>query len=168
MSTTIESDTIDALLAMPHAVQKLLKLKGQFVRIAIKREMKTRKGMPTIIKSSKLTVRIGVDYSNIASVKEKRENGDLPSQEESTLPWGHWVDGLFPYVIEHKGEYYVRCTVVNNPNSHSETHYFINGQEKSRDEIESMCLASEFKDRDDLDVFNVKMSNLVAINNEMI
>lgn len=170
MSTaTISLETVDALMAMPKEVQALLNKRGQFVSIRIQRIMKTRKGMPEIIKDSTLTVRVGVDYSNIASVKEKRENGELPSAEESKLPWGEFVEGLFPYVIHHKGEYYVRCSVVNNnPNSHHSTKYFINGVEKTRDDIESMCLASEFRDRDDLDVFNVKMSNLIAINGELI
>lgn len=162
-TATFSTTNLDTL---PDAVQKLFALKGQFASLRMVRSMKVRKGEAPITKDSTFTCRIGVDYDNIADVKEKREIGALP-EENAGLPWGEWA--LFPYVITYKGNFYFRCTQVNgNANSTPKTRYLRNGQEITKDEAEIACLASEFKDSSDRNVFNVTISNLVAINGETI
>ena len=137
----------------------ILSRKGQIVTIGTKRPMKVKKGMPEIIKHSEFQARVGVNYDNIGAVKEKRENGELPSENQG-LPWGSWE--IFPYVIAHKGERYIRCTILNN-GFHRPAVYTLAGSEISRDDAAKMALASEFKRSDDNEVFNIKVSSIVSV-----
>lgn len=77
-------------------------------------------------------IRKGIEYDNMASVKEKRENGTLPT-ENAGLPWGEWIEGLEGIAITHKGNEYVRLypqsLIVPT------VKYFANGVETSKDEL---------------------------------
>ena len=164
-TATIPISAIPAITSLPPAVQRLFALKGQFASLRMVRAMKVRKGEMPIMKDSTFVCRIGVDYDNIAAVQEKRDNGELPAVNQG-LPWGQWA--VFPYLIEHKGEYYFRCTSVNGNNASTpRVIYLRNGQEISKVDAESACLASEFRD-DERDVFNVTVSKIIAINGELI
>ena len=140
-------------------VNYLLSRKGQIVSLHTVRDMKVRKGQAPIQKESWFLTRIGVNYDNIQNVKDKREDGRLP-QENQGLPWGQWVE--FPYVIEHKGELYVRCSKLRNENAPGKVKFFRNGSEISREEAVAACLASEFARNDDGDVFNIKASSIIT------
>ena len=133
--------------------------KGQIVTIQTTRAMKVRKGQDPIQKSSEFQCRVGVNYDNIQAVKDKRAEGILPA-ENAGLPWGEWVD--FPYFIAHKGEYYVRCTVLRNAHRKAPS-YTQNGQEITKEQAAVMCLASEFRDSDDNDVFNIRVSSIRSV-----
>lgn len=137
----------------------LMSRKGQIVTLVTTRAMKVRKGQEAIQKTSEFQARVGVNYDNIKAVQEKRAEGELPA-ENAGLPWGEWVD--FPYVIAHKGEYYVRCTVVRN-NFRKAPAFTRNGVEITREEAQAACLASEFREGDDNDVFNVKLSAIRSV-----
>jgi hypothetical protein len=137
----------------------LMSRKGQIVTLVTTRPMKVRKGQDAIQKTSEFQCRVGVNYDNIKAVQEKRAEGQLPA-ENAGLPWGEWVD--FPYVIAHKGEYYVRCTVLHNGFRKAPT-FTRNGAEISKDEAQVACLASEFREGDDNDVFNVKLSAIRSV-----
>jgi hypothetical protein len=156
------TNTVDLSL-FPAKVRKLFDLKGQIVTLRTMKDCKVRKGESPIVKDSTFQARIGVNYDNIAAVQEKRELGILPA-ENAGLPWGNWVEGLFPYVIEHKGEYYFRCTMLHNAHSVHKRRFLRNGIEISVDEAKAACLASEFKDMSDNDVFCIKVNNIVEIN----
>lgn len=52
-------------------------------------------------------VTTGVDFANLAKVQEGIANGERG--EVQPLPWGEWVE--FPYIITHKGNYYLRLTL---------------------------------------------------------
>ena len=158
---TITAPQVD-LSFLPARVQALCALTGQFVSFRIVRELKVRKGKDPIIKDSTCVCRVGVDYDNIQVVDAKRDAGLLP-KENAGLPWGQWA--LFPYVIEHKGNYYFRCTQVNgNKSSIPKTVYRRNGVEITKEEAQADALASEFADRSDRDVFNVTVSNILEVN----
>lgn len=130
---------------------------GQIVTMKTARPMKVRKGQAPIEKLSHFQCRMGVNYDNIKKVKEGREDGTLP-EENTGLPWGTWH--TFPYVIEHKGEYYIRCTIVNNA-FRKAPEYFRDGVQITKEEAKVACLASEFKESIDMDVvFNIKLSPL--------
>lgn len=137
----------------------LMSRKGQIVTLVTARPMKVRKGQDAITKTSEFQCRVGVNYDNIKAVQEKRAEGQLPA-ENAGLPWGEWVD--FPYVIAHKGEYYVRCTILRNAHRKSPS-FTRGGVEISRDEAQVACLASEFREGDDNDVFNVKLSAIRSV-----
>ena len=134
----------------------LLSRKGQIVTVKTERALKVRKDKPAVMKASEFQCRVGVNYDNIQAVKDKRADGTLPA-ENAGLPWGEWA--LFPYVITHKGEYYVRCTVVRN-NFRKAPVYTMNGVEISKEEAQVIALASEFREGDDNDVFNIKVSSI--------
>ena len=154
------------LSSLPSAVQQLFALKGQFASLRMVKPLKMKKGKTQIFKDSTFVCRIGVDYDNIANVKEKREIGVLP-EENAGLPWGEWA--LFPYVITHKGKFYFRCTQVNNnPNSIPKTRYLRDGAEISKDEAQLDCLASEFYPSDDRDVFNVTVDYITEIGGKAV
>lgn len=137
----------------------LLSRKGQIVTVETERSMKVRKNQEPILKQSEFQCRVGVNYDNIKAVQEKRAEGTLPA-ENAGLPWGEWA--LFPYVITHKGEYYVRCTVVRN-NFRKAPKFIRGGVEIDRSEAEVACLASEFREGDDNDVFNIKVSSIRSV-----
>ena len=56
-----------------------------------------------IVKESEMVIRLGVNYQNL-SMNEGRVTGGLK--------WGHWVEGLENLVLEHKGQYYLRVTII--------------------------------------------------------
>lgn len=137
----------------------LLSRKGQIVTMLTERDCKVRKGRDPIRKQSEFQCRVGVNYDNIQAVKEGRADGTKPA-ENAGLPWGEWA--LFPYIITHKGEYYFRCTTVNN-NFRKAPTYTRNGVAITKEEAQLDCLASEFSDGDKGEVFNIKVSSLLAV-----
>ncbi len=139
-------------------ITELLNKKGQFVSFTTERQLKVKKNQPPITKISSFIARIGVDYDHMQSVKLKRENGELP-EENQGLSWGSWVK--FPYLIAHKNEFYLRCSTTKNSNQKGKVKYIRNGVEISREEAKAASLASEFYDKDDQDVFNIKVSSIV-------
>lgn len=70
-------------------VQNVLTLapKGANIVLEWTRSAKTRKGVTdTILKSVRMVGRVGVEYDNLRAVQEKRESGELPT-ENAGLPW---------------------------------------------------------------------------------
>ena len=141
-------------------IAKLLTFKGQIVTLTASRKVKVKKGNPDIIKTSRFQCRLGVNYDNMASVNVKRENGEIPLENQG-LPYGKWV--TFPYIIEHKGQFYLRCSKVNSGNTFA-PEFTIAGKPVDRETVKSMALASEFSDKSELDVFNIKLDSITSIN----
>lgn len=164
MSTIETRTTLRDVVDSPLFDAILGRKKGQFATVSTERECKIRKGREPIQKHSTFTIRVGVNYDNQADVQEKRENGELPS-ENNGLPWGEWVDGYFPYLIENKGVYYVRLTpVYGNENNKQTAQYFRNGVEITRDEAQADCLASEFpKEKTEHNAMTVKFDSIVSV-----
>ena len=140
-------------------LDKLLARKGQIATFTTERPLKVRKNETAITKTSTFQARVGVDYDNIKAVQDKRANGELPA-ENAGLPWGTWA--VFPYVIEHKGEFYFRCTRIRN-NFIPKSTYARDGVQISKDEAQLAALASEFKDDDSNEVFTIKISSLLDV-----
>lgn len=137
----------------------LMQRRGQIATITTRRALKVRKNQPAIDKISTFQCRVGVDYDNIQSVQDKRRTGELPVMNAG-LPWGQWVD--FPYVIEHRGEYYFRCTRLRN-NFRARTQYVREGQVIDREQAQQAALASEFREQDDNEVFTIKIASIQDI-----
>jgi hypothetical protein len=160
MSTVQIANPIPAVFQKLDPISYLLGRKGQIVTITAIRSMKTRKGiLSKILKRSTFQAQVGVNYDNKASVKEKRESGELPA-ENAGLPWGQWE--IFPYVIEHNGKRYFRFSTVKN-NFQRQVSYFLDGKEVSKDLIESLCLASEFREKESLDTFTFPIEGIESI-----
>lgn len=131
-------------------------IKGQFFSIVWRREMKTRKSTTSKVEKMVSGVfRAGLDYDNKASVQDKRESGELPAVNQG-LPWGSWL--LFPHIISHKGNLYLRIYPTNANQVRAE--YFLNGESARREEVEPLCLASEFAEREQAECITVKLSNV--------
>jgi hypothetical protein len=141
-------------------LELLMQRKGQIATVTTKRPVKVRKGQPEVFKQSTFQCRVGVNYDNIQAVKDKRADGTLPAQNAG-LPWGEWLE--FPYTIAHKGETYLRCTMLRNNFHQAPIFTLADGSVIAKDAVIPMALASEFKEGDDNEVFNIKMSNVLAV-----
>lgn len=151
-------DTIHTINAFFIAIIEGYK-KGVFSIVNMEKNLKVKKGFAPIVKKSSFSVQLGVEYDNKKSVIEKRAEGILP-QENQGLPWGEWA--LYPYVITHKGEQYLRVSLYNS--SYKPTAIYLqNGVEISRDEAKTQCYASEFQDHSQADCFTIKASNIVSV-----
>ena len=78
-----------------------------------------------------------VSLSKITSAKamvgaEYRALAENNARETGALPWGEWVEGLYPYVIEHKGREYARINTVDGT---LRSVYLVDGSPVSRDEF---------------------------------
>ena len=137
--------------------------KGANIIVEWVRPCKTFKGVTdSITKSVRMVGRMGIDYNNMASVQDKRESGELPAEPQA-LPWGVW--SIFPFLIEHKGAFYLRLYNGTSEKVRPETHFFRNGQEVSKDEIKPLLLKSEI-DTDHGDCFTCKVENMTRIHTE--
>ena len=111
-----------------------------------------------IIKESDMVIRLGVAYANM-QINEDRQTGQLP--------WGKWVEGLENFVVEHKGNYYLRITSTDpaNPESGSDviaTRYLMNGQEISKEQV--IAIVGEAKLSGSASpVYNVKFENIIKL-----
>lgn len=90
----------------------------------------------SITKITSAVVRSGVDFANLATVKEGIANGER--DEVKPLSWGKWMD--FPYIINHTnkmGEYkeYVRLYPSINSKQIPTVSYFVDGVETPKAEI---------------------------------
>ncbi len=144
------------------AINLALSRKGQFAGFLWNRPMKTRKGISSLVtKEVRCVARVGIDYDKQAKVLEGRANGELP-EVNNGLPWGQWKQ--FPYLIEHTnktGEENLYLRIYPLSNSKPKVIYRINGQIARKEEIEGLCLASEFKeDNGDRTCITLNVNNL--------
>lgn len=104
-----------------------------------------------LVKETEMVIRLGVSFQNM-KVNEGRTTGNLP--------WGKWVEGLENYVIEHKGNYYLR---VSSTNSHiAKSKYLLNNIEVSKDVAETVVNPKKLASKPS-DVYNIKFENIVKI-----
>jgi hypothetical protein len=156
-----------ASVDLPVAVHALVAVHGQFVSIRTVRAIKVRKGCAEILKDSRFTVRIGVNYDNQAAVKEKRESGELPA-ENAGLIGREWI--VFPYIMRSvkSGKYLVRCSPVHNDACKRSVEFTRNGKTITKAEAEVDAYASEFYERDEVDAFDITVDNIVEINGKAV
>lgn len=126
----------------------LSKKKGQYV--SLKKEKDLGNGVKKI---TDMVIRLGVDYANM-KVNEERTTPIQP------LKWGHWVEGLEGYVIEHKGQYYLR--VASSYSNTTKSIYLLNGVEVG-DEVVSELVAPYKLKSSAADVYNIKFENIIQL-----
>ena len=124
------------------------KKRGQYVNL--KKEKDLGNGVKKI---TDMVIRLGVDYANM-KVNENRET------EIGSLPWGKWVEGLEGYVIEHKGNYYLR--VASSYSNTTKSIYTLNGIEVSKEQIENLVAPSKLNSKPS-DVYNIKFENIIQL-----
>ena len=127
------------------------------------RPCKTRKGTAAVItKSVRMVGRMGVEYDNLGAVQTKRDNGELPIENQG-LPWGQWAE--YPWLIEHKGKHYLRLYNGTSKQTFPKATFFMDGIEADKDRVMPFLLASELAEKDG-DCFCCEVGNLTRINHE--
>ena len=97
-----------------------------------------------------MLVRMGIDFANM-KVNEGRQVGELP--------WGEWE--VFPYVIKHKGNYYLRVYNAFVDNAKTYSTYELNGVEISKEK--ALEIVGEEKKSKPSDCYTIKFDNIVSI-----
>lgn len=117
--------------------------RGSIHTITYAKELKTRKGVEdTVIKVTTLQGRFGIEYDNIQAVKEARENGTAPAENGGLIGGMKWEDHRYILKNENTGKFQLRVTKCNRwP---SKTTYLRNGVPVAKEDIEPLCLKSEF------------------------
>jgi len=141
-------------------VTKILQKKGEFTRLVYERPLKFRAAFKDFdgVKHTEMTVRIGISYEELKSVKEKRESGELP-MESTGLKGVEFI--VFPTLLKNaQNELLLR--VYFHKNYHKKTAYYLNGVEVSKDDLREYCLASEFAEKED-GCLNIKISKIIEM-----
>lgn len=106
----------------------------------------------TLRKVTTAKVLTGVAYAALA-VNQGRETGDLP--------WGEWAEGLFPYVIEHKGREYARLYTVEGS---VRSTYLVDGVPVSREGFNHyLTPAARKPSRPNGGVLTIKIENVRVV-----
>ncbi|MBO7696470.1 MAG: hypothetical protein J6T10_27850 [Methanobrevibacter sp.] len=139
--------------------------RGSIHTITYAKELKTRKGVDdTVIKITTLQGRFGVEYDNIKSVQEARENGTAPATNGGLVGAMVWDDHRYILKNENTGKYQLRVTKCNRwP---SKVIYMKNGVVVDKEEIKPLCLKSEFPDyavTKPAPIFNIGVEKIVKI-----
>jgi hypothetical protein len=131
------------------------------------KQLKTYKGVQQVVERvTRMVVRGGGEYDELKATKEGRESGDLPA-ENSGLPWGQWSE--YPYLIEHKGEPYVRFYPASGMDVTTKkpfpivSEYYVDGELSTKEVAMELCTASNFSSHEKTGCFSIKASNVQAI-----
>jgi len=140
--------------------------KGANIVLEWTRNAKTRKGAPQVRKMVRMVGRVGLTYDNIGAVKEKRENGELPKENQGLAEWAEWVK--FPFLIKNKksGQLYLRLYKGTSAKNPPHRQFIMDGQAVSFEAVEAHLLASEKGSHDNTDCFIVKIEDLTRIYSE--
>lgn len=118
-------------------------------------------------KRTKATVRYGINYKNISTVKErfelKAQTEGLSEVVEHPLPWGAWKPGYEGILVEHKNNDYLR--VYTSPNTFK-SDYFVNGQQITKEGLMTLGIIqpSYFKKPESRpEALTIKTANIEAI-----
>ena len=146
------------------SMDRFFETKGQFIKVSFQTEKKpaaAHKG--TILKKITNGVfRAGINFANLKTVKEGIENGERGDVQP--LPWGNWI--RFPYLIEHKGEQYVRLYPANGGKVNVQ--YFVNGQAVEKAVFNSYLTPSEANRTDPAECFTIKADNIISLGKEAV
>jgi len=112
------------------------------------------------VRLTKTIVRFGCKYSHLKDVKIS----DVSSP--GSLPWGEWDKDYGLYLINHKGETYVRCTLTKSKKHRKQEKYC----DLNLNPVEIENLPQEVKESllkekkgHPQDVFNVNIKNIMRI-----
>ena len=144
-------------------VEQVKNRKGQHVLATWERPAKTFKDCPlTILKKTVAWVRAGIDYANLAIVKEGIANGERGEVEEIT--WADWIQ--HPFILRHKKTFqeYVRLYPAVFENlRHPQVEWTIDGRVATWEQVEPHLLAEEKKENRNSACFMLKAETLVSI-----
>ena len=151
---------------MTDIIRKVTSLKhGAFVRVKYRTDVQPSakfKGRK-IEKIVETTVRVGVSYSNLSAVKERRE-GEPYIVKQKPVQWWRWSDGhrnmIKEKVSDPSQKYVTFATVPKGGNTR--VCWYIDGKSVSEEEVRAITVPSYWH-KANLDVFDVKLENLIAV-----
>ena len=171
----MQTKTIDASSVR----DKILNAKGNFVKAAWKSNPKPAAAHKNVLleKKTVAVVQAGVNYANLSAVKDAISAGERGEVQE--LPWGLWYQdrltgkSWFPYVIEHKDELYLRLYPSQGLNHKTQSVFYVNGEEVTKEKFAEYLTASEAKkllepkEEDRPLCFTIKLQNLIDLPQEV-
>jgi hypothetical protein len=136
--------------------------KGANIIVGWTRNAKTKKNSPEIQKRVRAVGRIGIEYDNIAKVKEKRENGSLPSENAGLQDWQEWVN--YPYLLKHKskGTLYLRLYKGTSDKVCPKVEWLLNDEPVAIEDISDFLYASELS-KSESDCFQCKLDDVTSL-----
>ena len=143
-------------------VNELKRKAGKFQTIKYQRQCKVLKSCPYEITKVTIasSVRVGCQYDNLGRVKQKRMDGELPS-ENVGLRGMKWVEYPFLLESEKTGEQYLRVELCKNSKFTSQ--YYVGNKMVSKESIMEYLTASEKKSGDMPDIINIKVKSLMEV-----
>ena len=153
-------------MIMTGIIEKVKSLKhGTFVRVKYRTEVKPAAKFKDfkIEKIVEATVRVGVSYSNLSAVKERR-SAEVKPANPSHVQWWRWCEG-YKNIIKEKisdpSQKYVTFAIVPG-GGNVKTLWYIDNKEVSEAEVRPLTTPS-YWNKTHLDVFDVKLENLISI-----
>lgn len=151
---------------MTDIIHKVTSLKhGAFVRVKYRTDVQPSakfKGHK-IEKIVETTVRVGVSYSNLSAVKERRATETKPTGP-SHVQWWRWSDGyrnIIKEKISDPSQRYVTFATVPS-GGNTMVRWYIDGKPASEEEVRAITVPSYWR-KSNLDVFDVKLENLISV-----
>ena len=151
---------------MADIIQQIASLKhGTFVRIKYHTEVKPSARFKDlkIEKIVEATVRVGVSYSNLSAVKERRTTETKP-MNPSHVQWWRWCEGyrnIMKEKISDPSQRYITFATVPN-GGNVKVLWYINGKSVPEEEVRAITIPS-YWNKPNLDVFDVKLENLISV-----
>lgn len=151
---------------MTGIIEKIKSLRhGAFVRIKYRTEVKPSAKFKDykIEKVVEATVRVGVSYSNLSAVKERRATMPQPIAP-THAQWWRWCDG-YRNIIKEKisdssQKYITFATIPKGGNVR--VCWYIDGRSVSEEEIRAITIPS-YWNKSNLGVFDVKLENIISV-----
>ena len=151
---------------MTGIIEKVRSLRhGAFVRVKYRTDVQPSAKFKNhkIEKIVETTVRVGVSYSNLSAVKERRASEPYVVKQKP-VQWWKWSDG-YKNVIKEKisdpsQRYVTFATVPSGGNT--KVRWYIDGKSVSEEEVRAITIPS-YWNKPNLDVFDVKLENLISI-----
>ena len=147
---------------MKNIIEIALDKKGQFASAEWSRPCKTLKSCnhEIVKRTIAKNVRIGANYENLQTTIEGRASGELPNENQG-LRGLEWVN--FPVVLKNPKTERQFIRLETAKNSKFITQYFIDGQETTKDEIESYLQASEKSSGEMPTVMNIGVDTIINL-----
>ena len=151
---------------MADIIQQITSLKhGTFVRVKYRTDIKPAAKFKDykIYKIVEATVRVGVSYSNLSAVKE-RKSAEVRPANPSHVQWWRWCEGcrnvMKEKISDPSQRYITFATVPNGGNI--KVLWYINGKSVPEEEVRAITIPS-YWNKPNLDVFDVKLENLISV-----
>lgn len=151
---------------MTGIIEKVRSLRhGAFVRVKYRTDVQPSAKFKNhkIEKIVETTVRVGVSYSNLSAVKERRASEPYVVKQKP-VQWWKWSDG-YKNVIKEKisdpsQRYVTFATVPSGGNT--KVCWYIDGKSVSEEEVRAITIPS-YWNKPNLDVFDVKLENIISV-----